>query len=388
MTPQQKEAVGEFIRSISQAAGTMALYSKLHRLTVERAHQSLAYINQALADDDAATVIRLGDELFVNGLPLDRGPHLDRLMREMADYGIGYFTIGRGATYSDIELLILIIAHQAARDFQPTPHLKFGMVDVGIPQTAETEQRAIPTFSAIPRQLIEQLVAAYDVHDQQTLFDVKAVYGLVAGFITAFRSEANPFLALVPLRGMDEYTFTHSIDVCILNLAQGISLGFEGQLLHDIGVAAMLHDVGKQFIPPEILNKPGDLKEEEWEIMRSHTVRGAAYLLNNPGIPRLAVMSAFEHHMKFDLSGYPKVPAGWQTNICSQITMVSDCFDALRTKRIYDDAMDFEKTAGIMLKLAGTSLNPTLTLNFLKILRKMEDSKPLGPAAWAPPALH
>jgi HD-GYP domain-containing protein (c-di-GMP phosphodiesterase class II) len=172
---------------------------------------------------------------------------------------------------------------------------------------------------------------------------------------------------------MDEYTFTHSINVCILNLAQGMSLGFEGQLLHDIGIAALLHDVGKQFVPEEILNKPGALENEEWEYMRQHALRGAEYLLNNPGIPRLAVLCAFEHHMKYDMSGYPKVPPGWRTNICSQITMVSDFFDALRTKRAYKDARDFAETAGFMLDIAGTELNPFLTLNFLRILRKMEE---------------
>ncbi|HBA70999.1 MAG TPA: hypothetical protein DCZ63_02010 [Geobacter sp.] len=71
------------------------------------------------------------------------------------------------------------------------------------------------------------------------------------------------------------------------------------------------------------------------------------------------------------MTGYPSVPKGWQTNLCSQITMVSDCFDALRTRRVYKDSMDFENAAGIMLKIAGTGLNPALTLNFIKVLRKM-----------------
>ena len=97
---------------------------------------------------------------------------------------------------------------------------------------------------------------------------------LVAGFVTSFRSEANPLLALVSLREMDEYTFTHSLDVSILNLAQGMSLGFEGQLLHDIGIAGMLHDVGKLMVPKDVLNKPGNLDEDEWEFMRQHTVQG------------------------------------------------------------------------------------------------------------------
>ena len=136
------------------------------------------------------------------------------------------------------------------------------------------------------------------------------IVATVSGFIKAFRREVNPLMALAPLRSLDEYTFTHSVDVCILNLAQGISLQIEGELLHDLGIAGMLHDVGKLFVPKEITNKSEELTAAEWGEMRRHPVTGAKYLLDNPGVPRLAVLTAFEHHMKYDLSGYPPVPAG------------------------------------------------------------------------------
>jgi HD-GYP domain-containing protein (c-di-GMP phosphodiesterase class II) len=272
-----------------------------------------------------------------------------------------------------IALMIRIVAHQVEHDLKPTPHLRFGKVSVDMPHQSESEGLEVSSFSAIPGHYLNQLDAIHSVHDSHEPLDMSSVLALVAGFITAFRKEANPLLALVPLREMDEYTFTHSLNLCILNLAQGMSLGFEGQLLHDLGIAALLHDVGKQFVPEEILNKPGKLQEDEWELMRQHAIRGAEYLLNNPGVPRLAILCAFEHHMKYDMTGYPKVPPGWQTNICSQITMVSDIFDALRTKRVYRNALDFDEVAGKMLWMAGTDLNPTLTLNFLRILRKLEE---------------
>jgi HD-GYP domain-containing protein (c-di-GMP phosphodiesterase class II) len=200
---------------------------------------------------------------------------------------------------------------------------------------------------------------------------------LVAGFITAFRNEANPLMALVPLREMDEYTFNHSLNVAILNLAQGMSLGMQGQLLHDVGIAGMLHDIGKLKVGSEILSKNGPLNEAEREQMNRHSLLGAEYLLNLPGVPRLAIITAFENHIKYDFSGYPKVPKWWGINLCSQITMVSDYFDALRSKRQYRDAMEFPVVAGTMLKEAGTGLNRALTLNFLRILLTMgEEWKP------------
>jgi hypothetical protein len=372
MTPQQHDLFGEFVRNLVQAAGAMTLYSAQHRTTVTQASRALAVLEESLIDDGTATVMHLGNELFVNGIPLEKRAHILRLMRQMKEYGIGHIIISRGIAYEEIELLLRIVTRQADRELPPTPHLQFGSVELDTPEQRSTEHYpAIPTFSAIPRELLARLTATYAGCKEKEPPDLAPIFALVGGFITALRSEANPFLALVPLREMDEYTFTHSLDVCILNLAQGMSIGLEGQLLHDVGVAAMLHDVGKLFVPKQVLDKPGALDEAEWEFMRQHTIRGAEYLLNTPGVPRLAILSAFEHHMKYDLSGYPKVSKGWRTNLCSQMTMVSDCFDALRTRRVYKEPMDFEQTAGIMLKLAGTGLNPILTFNFLRILRRM-----------------
>jgi HD-GYP domain-containing protein (c-di-GMP phosphodiesterase class II) len=373
MTPQQRESFGKFLRNLVQGAGALSLYAGEHRITVARTSQALAFLNEALKDDSSVTLMHLGNDLFVNSFPLDKGPHIDRIIRSITVYGIGHITISRGAAYEDVELLIRIVARQAEQDLLPTPNLRFGTVAADMLRQPDADDREFPTFSSIPAEMLNQLETVYSVRDHNEPIDMKTVLGLVAGFATAFRKEANPLLALVPLREMDEYTFTHSINVCILNLVQGMSLGFEGQLLHDIGVAAMLHDVGKQFVPEEVLNKPDVLDDEDWEYMRKHSLLGAEYLLNNPGIPRLAIMCAFEHHMKYDMSGYPKVPKGWRTNLCSQITAISDIFDALRTKRAYKDPKDFEKTAGILLKMSGSDLNPVLTLNFLRILRTLED---------------
>ncbi len=370
MTPLQRKQFSAFIRDLVLAASSMALYSQEHRMTIERASKALAFLNEAMADVSSVTAMFLGNELFVNGTPLEKDPQLDRLTRETKKYGIGHIVFERGATYEDIVLLLRIITGQAERDFQTTPHLRFGSVEIEHRQFDEP-QPAIPTYSAIPPHLLKRLVNTYEACAQGEQVDLDSIMALVAGFVTAFRGEANPLLALVPLREMDEYTFNHSLDVSILNLAQGMSLGFKGQLLHDIGIAGMLHDAGKLLVPKDILNKPGSLDAEEWELMQRHSVLGAEYLLNTPGVPRLAIITAFENHMKYDRSGYPKVPPDWQINLCSHMTMVSDCFDALRIKRVYHDGADFAQAAGTMLKMAGTGLNRALTLNFLRILRKM-----------------
>ena len=147
----------------------------------------------------------------------------------------------------------------------------------------------------------------------------------------------------------------------------------EGQQLKDIGVAAMLHDIGKLFVPEEIITKKGKLTGAEFALMKEHPVSGARYLMETPGVPRLAAIAAFEHHAKFDLDGYPHFPQGWRLNLCSHLTMISDFFDATRTRRSYREPLDLDQITSLMLGMAGTELHPVLTRNFIHILYDLKN---------------
>ena len=135
-------------------------------------------------------------------------------------------------------------------------------------------------------------------------------------------------------------------------------------------MAAMLHDVGKLFIPDEILSKPGMLTPEERKVIETHTVKGARYLMGLDGIPKLAVLAALEHHLKYDGSGYPSMKGGWRPNIVSQIIQIADVFDAMRSKRAYQNLIPLEKIIDLLKKGSGTSFNPQLIEHFLKLIRQ------------------
>jgi len=231
----------------------------------------------------------------------------------------------------------------------------------------------VPTseLTDVPAEELARLMDIYDTTRRHHQLNVVGLNDIVATFIDAFTSQGQPLLVLAPLRDMDEYTFTHSVNVCILNLAQAASLGISGPLLQDIGISAMLHDVGKLFIPEEVLNKPGPLTSEEWQLMRNHPLAGARFLLDTPGVPRMAVVSAFEHHMRFDQRGYPIVKGEWAQNLCSQMTTISDLFDSMMTKRPYRPPSDFETVATTIQYEVGTQLHPILAENFLKLITKL-----------------
>jgi HD-GYP domain-containing protein (c-di-GMP phosphodiesterase class II) len=258
------------------------------------------------------------------------------------------------------------------------PNVQLGKVSIGFKSEGDVDGNGIAaggagdthfgTIHANSLNLTSDIYRAVRHNGKLPLVEIK---NTVTDLISAIKHESSVLLTFSPLRVLDEYTFTHSINVCILNLAQAMAVGIKGETLRDIGVAALLHDTGKLYVPEEILNKPGRLDDSEWEMIRQHPQRGAEYLLDNPGIPPLAVVVAYEHHMQYDNSGYPNVSKDWRQNMCSQMTAISDYFDAMRTKRIYRDALETKIIADQMVKISGTSLNPVLTKNFLILIEKM-----------------
>lgn len=145
-------------------------------------------------------------------------------------------------------------------------------------------------------------------------------------------------VGLTTIRDYDEYTFTHSVNVCIFSVAMGKKLGFSKLQLYDLGMTALLHDVGKARVPSEILNKSGGLDEREWKIIQAHPWYGALTLFGMRAyeeIPYRSILVAHEHHMKVDLSGYPRSIRPRKLGVFSRIVAIADAFDAATTRRVY-----------------------------------------------------
>lgn len=171
------------------------------------------------------------------------------------------------------------------------------------------------------------------------------------------RQEARPFLSVHSLMQHDEYSFTHSLNVAMLTLALAQNLPFEPDDLHDIIVAALLHDVGKERIPVEILRKPGKLTPEEWDIINTHGLEGARMLTESEGVGDLAPLVAYEHHLAYheDLRD-----DDWEPHLASQLVSIADVYDALRSIRPYRGEIPPDKAMRIMEEDAGTKFEPSL----------------------------
>ncbi|MCK5915418.1 MAG: HD domain-containing protein [Deltaproteobacteria bacterium] len=364
----QQDQLSNLSRLLLATAANASLYSPDHQLVLRLRKSVFEELQQLFEQHGEITLKIVGDQLIFAENPVVKSSSTERLIATLEKIGVSYLKIGAGVRADELQELILFLGKDQSKknNIKDSENIHYGKIEV------RSDSSRTLSLSDIAAREPECFMDLYQQARNHQKMEASGVQELVDGLVAAFNDQSDVFLALAPLRAMDEYTYTHSTNVCILNLAQAKALGIEGQLLNDIGVAAMLHDVGKMFIPPEILAKPGKPTEEEWWILQQHPHLGAKYLLDTPGVPRLAVVTAYEHHMQYNNGGYPETVHPRQLHTCSHMTAISDTYDAMRTRRSYEESLDQEKIIGIMQKLAGNKLHPQLTHNFLQLISRLE----------------
>lgn len=145
-------------------------------------------------------------------------------------------------------------------------------------------------------------------------------------------------LSITRLKSRHEYTYMHSVAVCTLMINLARALRLDEALVHDIGMAGLLHDVGKMAMPVAILDKPGRLTDEEFALIRDHPARGAALLVRARALPPIAIDVCLHHHEKYDGSGYPDGLAGDRISLYARMAAVCDVYDAVTSARAYKEA--------------------------------------------------
>jgi HD-GYP domain-containing protein (c-di-GMP phosphodiesterase class II) len=168
--------------------------------------------------------------------------------------------------------------------------------------------------------------------------NIKKIKRVVQGIVDQILNEETSLVGLTAIRDYDEYTFTHSVNVCIFSVALGKRLGLTKLQLYDLGMAALFHDIGKSRVPADVLNKTEKLTDDEWRMIAAHPWMGVLCLFQLRGTQDLhyrAMLVAHEHHMKIDLTGYPRPIRERQLSVYSKIVAIADGFDAATSRRSY-----------------------------------------------------
>lgn len=197
--------------------------------------------------------------------------------------------------------------------------------------------------------------------------DMKQFQNLAGSVLEEVVKNKHTMVHLLDIRTHDDYTYGHSVNVCVLSVLTGIGLGYNEQKLRELTLGALLHDIGKMLVPVEILNKLTRLLNEEMEVMKTHAALGFDMLRKHwHNIPLLSAHVAFQHHERYDGSGYPRGLKGVEIHEYSQIVAIADVYDALISDKAYKPGMQPHEAYELMIALGSSYFNPDILQVFFK----------------------
>ena len=372
----------DFLRKLGGALRSAQLYAPTHPL-VQRSFEALnESLTQLLTEEPSIAIGIIGNEIVVGDVPLPKAAEsMGETIRRLKSLGIERIAFERGVTPDQIQTLAVTIAHPERRPGQSAPSAEpadpLGVLNslpnirVGRIQTEEKKEEAVADVAAIRRLYTDATNVAstvWELAKTEGTPDPRAARALVDSLAQAVSANRTALIALTALKNYDNYTFTHMVNVSILTMSQARALGIEGTMLRELGLAALMHDIGKVRTPTEILNKPGKLTDEEFTIMRMHVVDGAEILRRTPEMPTIAPVIAFEHHLRLDGTGYPFGANRLGLNIGTQLCSIADVYDAMRSQRAYQQAFPSDRILEVMKRNDGHQFDQHLVRRFTQLL--------------------
>lgn len=189
---------------------------------------------------------------------------------------------------------------------------------------------------------------------------------MVESMMDSIFRNPNALLPLAGLKHHDSYTFEHSVGVCALMVAFARELQLSRDIIREIGMGALLHDVGKARVPEAILNKPGRLNDDEFRQMKAHVVQSTALLEKTPGVSATALVVASQHHERYDGSGYPHRLKGEAISLYGQMASIVDVYDAISSDRVYHKGLQPSEALKKLLEWSNHHFEPQLVHNFIR----------------------
>jgi len=373
------QTVNDAMLELQGALIARSLYPYRHphiRASERRAH---ALLGQALAQRDEVTVFALGERVVFNEDVLPASQTLSRsLFHQIRENGADRITFGRGLEEDELRKLLDRLAF--AEEEERPPLIAGGHIRFGFIQEAGDVSEGVVLGLPVPAEMATNLQEVWTGIERENQLDRDALGDIVSSVSKAVADSVGVMLPLAALKRHDEYTFVHTVNVAILSTSLAEAMGFNGNALHEVNMAALLHDIGKKKVSETLLNKNGRFTEDESRLMQKHPAVGARMLFNMPGVPDIAPVVAFEHHIRADRSGYPRVPKGWKLNLASRIVQIADVFDALRSHRPYRSALPMNKILRIMQGDVGTFFDGDLLAAFFQkvVSRGVPDPAPFA----------
>lgn len=369
----------ELLARLSGARRAVVFYPRGHIVV----RDNLAALMKAIKDyhDEGFDVplvffddeVLLGEQLLAQESVI-----FDQLIRDMGASGETSVAFLQGLTIEELERALQVLAAdhatlEAQGGLEATvaaadiPHVQIGTVAYARDrEDFEDEEQAAPQAA-----FTEGIDAAREFgqrirHGKPLRID--RARDAVRSIVDNILENRGAMVELGGLKNYDEYTFFHSVNVTILSIALGSLISTNRRFLNSLGVGALMHDIGKMTVDLEVLNKSGSLSAEEWDLMRMHPVYGAESAASMRGLDRSAIVVILEHHMRYDLDGYPERSPRRKQHLTSRIVAIADAYDAMTSRRSYAVAHLQDEAMEVLSKNAGTAFDPVLVRMFTQMM--------------------
>jgi putative nucleotidyltransferase with HDIG domain len=362
----------ELLRRFASGVRAAQLYAADHPLLGRNVDGLITALRALHQHQPSIAIGIVGNLLVVSDTPMPKASAgMSELIKRLRDHEIERIAFDRGVTADEVSGFMHAIAALASKAGREQT-VQFPHIHVGRINTDEKRNDGIASDMAAIRQLYSNAVATAEMVWESAgiegMPDMPAAVQAVEGLAEAVTENRTALVALTAMRNYDNYTFTHMVNVSILTMGQARALGIEGRLLREFGLSALMHDIGKVRTPKEILNKPDKLTDEEFVIMRRHTVDGAEVLRRTPEMPILAPVVAFEHHLRLDGTGYPFGVKRQSLNVGTMLCSISDVYDAMRSQRAYQEAFPTDRILAVLKRNDGTQFDQNLVRRFVQLL--------------------
>ena len=358
------EMTGERYVRLASRAFILSFYGTIRNLrlypfensVVQQSLQDLSQITNELLSREQECEFRVaGEFIFVNStrlrLDLDNYTSFSALLTQFRQNGIGTLKTLRAPAIRDWTVLLGFMMNPQGADAESrydallkrlseTNVTAFDLAPL-VESDEDASGERVESKEKAKRTYARSVSATKEVINSVRMgqsANIKKIKRVVQGIVDQILSDETSLVGLTTIRDYDDYTFTHSVNVCIFSIALGRRLALTRLQLYDLGMAALFHDLGKARVPADIINKADVLTDEEWRAIASHPWLGVLALFSvkdQHEFPYRSMLVAFQHHMKRDLTGYPRSLRTKDMMFYSKIVACADGFDAATSRRSY-----------------------------------------------------